>query len=72
MSVLHLMSHFGVNVDVAGRDGLSICTLVSAVEALTASLLTLKYCLYTVHRKHKKLDLICCFVVYEHSLSTLW
>lgn len=51
MSVLHLMSHFGVNVDVAGRDGLSICTLVSAVEALTASLLTLKYCLYTVHKK---------------------
>lgn len=41
MSVLHLMSHFCMNVDVAGRDGLSICTLLSAVEVLTTTLLAL-------------------------------
>lgn len=46
MSVLHLMSHFCVKVDVAGRDGLCSCTLVSAVEALTTSLLTLSEILF--------------------------
>lgn len=46
MSVLHLMSHFCVNVDVAGRDGLSGCTLVSAVEVLTTSLPTLSEILF--------------------------
>lgn len=46
MSVLHLMSHFCVNVDVAGRDGLSSCTVVSAVETLATSLLALSEILF--------------------------
>lgn len=46
MSVLHLMSHFCVNVDVAGRDGLCSCTPMSAVETLTTSSLTLAEILF--------------------------
>lgn len=75
MSVLHLMSHFCVNIYVTGGDGLSGCTLLSTVEVVTTSLHTSnsshKYCLCTVHRKHKKVVLISCFMVREHSLTVL-
>lgn len=50
MSVLHLMSHFCVNVYVTGRGDLSGFTLLSAVEVVTTSLLAFsssqKYCLF--------------------------
>jgi len=45
MSVLHLMSHFCVNVDVASRGDLSSCTLVCTVEALlTLSAILFRHC----------------------------
>lgn len=76
MSVLHLMSHFCMNVYVTGRDGLSGSTLLSTVEVVTASLLTFsssqQYCLCTVRRKCKKVVLISFFMVHEHSLTALW
>lgn len=76
MSVLHLMSHFCMNVYVTGRDGLSDSTLLSTVEVVTASLLTFsssqQYCLCTVRRKRKKVVLISFFMVHEHSLTALW
>lgn len=75
MSVLHLMSHFCVDVYVTGRGDLSVCTLLSAVEVVTTSLLTFsssqKYCLCTVRRKRKKVVLINCFMVQEQSLTAL-
>lgn len=76
MSVLHLMSHFCMNVYVTGRDGLSGSTLLSTVEVVTASLLTFsssqQYCLCTVRRKRKKVVLISFFMVHGHSLTALW
>lgn len=75
MSVLHLMSHFCVNVYVTGRDGLSGCALLSAVKVVTISLLisssSHKYCLCTVLRKRKKVVVISCFMVHEHSITML-